>query len=184
MVGHRRTYHRHVQDELVCQALKEKSLTGSARAMVNDIEELQGVWDTLDTCFDQRKKHIAEALDPIVKLRKYRSFENGAMREFYSLLRSAMLGARKADLLHRLINDQTLPSIMGRMPLSDWKKCARERPMWVEGVVEDAFWAFIDQKWKDSLNVTAAELAGWDQGADHRRSSEFPKRGEGERPVR
>jgi hypothetical protein len=34
------------------------------------------------------------------------------VREFYSLLRSAMMGARKAGLLHCLINDQTLPGIL------------------------------------------------------------------------
>ncbi len=93
-----------------------------------------------------------------------------------------MLGARKAGLVHRLINDQTLQSIMGWMPLSDWKQWAKERPIWVGGVVEDAFWAFVDQKRKDSLNVAAAEPAGWDQGVAHRRGSEAPKRGEGERP--
>jgi hypothetical protein len=89
--------------------------------MVNYIEDLQEVWDTLNTCFDRPEKYIADALDPIVKFRKYRAFENGAKREFYSLL-----GARKAELLHRLINDQTLPSIMGWMPLSDWQQWARE----------------------------------------------------------
>jgi hypothetical protein len=45
--------------------------------MVNEIEELQEFWDTLDTCFDRPKKYIAEALDPIVKFKKYRAFENG-----------------------------------------------------------------------------------------------------------
>ncbi len=122
----RRTYHGHVRDELVCRALKEKSLTGSAGAMVNEIEELQEVWDTLETCFDRPEKYIAEALDPIIKFRKHKAFENGAIREFYSLLRSAMLGAWKVGLLHSLINDQTLPNIMGRMPLSDWKQWAKE----------------------------------------------------------
>jgi hypothetical protein len=34
---YRRAYHGHVRDELVCRAVKEKSLAGSARAMVNDI---------------------------------------------------------------------------------------------------------------------------------------------------
>jgi hypothetical protein len=37
------------------------------------------------------------------------------------------------------------------------------------GPVEDAFWAFIDKKWKDSLNVAAAEPAGWDQGGGYSR---------------
>jgi hypothetical protein len=138
--------------------------------MVNEIEELQEVWDTLDTSFDRPKKYKAEVLDPIVKFRKYRAFENGAIREFYSLLRAAMLGARKAGLLHCLINYQ-LPNIMGELPLNDWKQWAKERPMWVGSEVEDAFWTFMDLKWKDSLNVAAAELAGWDQGADYWRGA-------------
>ncbi len=37
---------------------------------------------------------------------------------------------------------------------------------------EDTFWAFVDQKWKDSLNVAAAEPAGWDQGTDHHKRAE------------
>jgi hypothetical protein len=108
-----RTYNGHVRDGLVSRALKEKSLVGSMLAMVNAIKDLQEIWDTHDTCYDQPEKYIAKTLDPIIKFRKYRAFENGIIREFYSLLRSAMLGARKAGLLHRLINDQTLPSIMG-----------------------------------------------------------------------
>ncbi len=40
---------------------------------------------------------------------------NGVKRSVQSL-REAMLGARRAGLLHRLINDQTWPGIMGRMP--------------------------------------------------------------------
>jgi hypothetical protein len=47
--------------------------------------------------------------------------------------------------------------------------------MWVGGVVEDVCWAFIDQKWKDSLNVGVAEPAGWDQGADYRKGQRVPR---------
>jgi hypothetical protein len=57
-----------------------------------------------------------------------------------------MMGAKKVGLLQRLINNQTLPGILAKMPASDWKQRARERPAWVGSVVEDAFWAFIDQK--------------------------------------
>ncbi len=39
-----------------------------------------------------------------------------------------------------------------------------KRPTRIGGPIEDAFWTFIDQKWKNSLNVAAAEPAGWDQG--------------------
>ncbi len=85
------------------------------------------VWDTLDTCYDRPDKYIAEALKPIIKFRKFRAFENRTIREFYSLLRSTMLGARRVGLLHRLSSDQTLPGIMAWMPLNDWKQWVRER---------------------------------------------------------
>jgi hypothetical protein len=66
----------------------------------------------LDTCFDRPEKYISEALHPVVKFKRCRASDSGAFREFYSLLRSAMLGARKAGLLHRLVNDQMLPNIL------------------------------------------------------------------------
>ncbi len=68
-----------------------------------------------------------------------------------------MKGARKAQLLLRRINDQTLTAIMARLPLGDWKQWAKERPQWIQGSLEDAFWKFVDQKWRDSLNVAAAK---------------------------
>jgi hypothetical protein len=83
-----------------------------------------------------------------------------------------MLGARKSGLLQRLINDQRLPGIMARMPMSDWKQWPKERPTWIGGPMEDAFWVFIDQRWKDSLNVAAVEPARWEQGSDHQKGME------------
>ncbi len=75
------------------------------------------------------------------------------------------MGARKAGLLHRLVNEQTLPGILAKMPASDWKQWTKERPAWIGGILEDAFWAFIDQKWRDALNEAAAEPTGWSQGS-------------------
>jgi hypothetical protein len=112
-------YYGHIGDELVSRVLKEKSLSGSVKGIVNDIEGLQEIWDTLDTCFDRPEKHILEALNPIVKFKKYRALGSRAVRELYSLLRSAMLWTRKLGLLHHLVNNQTLPSILARMPMGD-----------------------------------------------------------------
>jgi hypothetical protein len=63
-----------------------------------------------------REKYIVEAFNPIIKFHKYKAYKHTAIREFYSLLRAAMMRTRRARLLHRLINDQTLPSIMARIP--------------------------------------------------------------------
>jgi hypothetical protein len=41
----------------------------------------------------------------------------------------------------------------------------------------------VDQKWRDSLNMAAAEPAGWDQGADCRRGAEAMRKGEQDRKA-
>jgi hypothetical protein len=148
----------------VCRSLKEKSLASHVRLLVNDIDDLREAWDTLNTCFDRQDKYISEALDPVIKFRNNKAFDSAAIREFYSLLRAAMMGARKAGLLGRLINDQTLPGILARMPPSDWRQWARERPNWMREATEEAFWNFVDQKWRDALNVAAAEPPAWGAG--------------------
>jgi hypothetical protein len=162
--AYRQTYHGHVRDELVCRILKEKSLGGDARMMVRDIDDLREVWETLNKCYDRPGKYISEALEPILKFRAYKPFDSRAVREFYSLLRAAMMGARKAGMLERLINDQTLPGILSRMPAMDWRQWAKERPDWSREPADEAFWRFVDQKWKDAINVAAAEPPAWGAG--------------------
>ncbi len=79
-----------------------------------------------------------------------------------------MMGARKAGLLSRVINDQTLPSVLARMPPADWRQWARERPNWMREATEEAFWNFVDQKWQDALNIAAAEPPAWGAGGGGR----------------
>ncbi len=137
--AYKQTYHGHVRDELVCRSLKERSLASNVRLLVNDIDDLREAWNTLDTCFDRPEKYISEALEPVIKFRSYKAFDNGAIREFYSIIRVAMMGARKAGLLNRLINDQTLPGILAKMPPADWRQWAKERPAWMREAIEEAF---------------------------------------------
>jgi hypothetical protein len=166
--AYRQTYHGHVRDELMCRSLKERSLASHVRLLVNDIDDLREAWNTLDTCFDRPEKYISEALDPVVKFRSYKAFDNRPIREFYSILRAAMMGAREAGLLCRLINDQTLPGILAKMPPMDWRQWAKERPAWMREAIEEAFWNFVDQKWRDALNVAAAEPPAWGTGGGGR----------------
>jgi hypothetical protein len=166
--AYRQTYHGHVRDELVCRSLKERSLASHVRLLVNDIDDLREAWNTLDTCFDRPEKYISQALDPVVKFRSYKAFDNGAIQEFYSILRAGMMGARKAGLLGRLVNDQTLPGILAKMPPTDWRQWPKERPVWMREPIEKAFWNFVDQKWRDALNVAAAEPLAWGTGGGGR----------------
>jgi hypothetical protein len=175
--AYRQTYHGHMRDKLVCRSLKEKSLASCVKMLVNDIDDLQEAWSTLDTCFDQPEKYIAEALDPVIKFRSYKAFDNGAIREFYSLLRAAVMGARKAGLLHRLVNDQTLPSILTKMPPTDWRQWAREQPTWMREAIEEVFWNFVDQKWRDALNMAVVEPPSWGTGSGKGTPQEGDRRG-------
>jgi hypothetical protein len=169
-----------VRDELVCLSLKERSLASSVKVLVNDKDDLPEAWNTLGTCFDWPEKYIAQALEPIVKFRSYKVFDNGAIRELYSLLRAAIMGARKAGLLHWLVNDQMLPSILAKMPSNDWQQWVRERPTWMRETIEEAFWSFVDQKWRDALNVAAAEPVGWGTGGGKGAAHEGDRKGAAE----
>ncbi len=43
-----------------------------------------------------------------------------------------------------------------------------ERPTWMREAVEEAFWNFVDQKWRDALNIAAAESPAWGAGSGGR----------------
>jgi hypothetical protein len=93
-----------------------------------------------------------------------------------------MMGARKAGLLGRLINDQTLPGILAKMPPTDWRQSAKERPAWMREAIEEAFWNFVDQKWGDALNVAAAEPLAWGAGGGGRAVSQDSAKKEAAKP--
>jgi hypothetical protein len=73
--------------------------------------------------------------------------------------RSPSIG--RVDLL---INDQTVPKIMGKMRLADWKEWTTKRPEWAREDMGAAFERYVEQKWRDALNIAAAEPHGWEAG--------------------
>jgi hypothetical protein len=88
---------------------------------------------------------MTEALNPIFKFRRYRIKFSMAI-ELYSMLRATIKSARTVSHLKLLINDQTIPNIMGKMPLTNskqlvtsWSKCMQEE-------IEEAFERFMDPK--------------------------------------
>ncbi len=96
-------------------------MKGDALKMVSHLDDLGEMWDTLDTCYERPEKFIEEALRPVLEFRKYRVVDSSAVREFYSVLRAAIKGARSIGRLDLLVNDQTVPRIMGKMPYTDWR---------------------------------------------------------------
>ncbi len=63
-----------------------------------------------------------------------------------------------------LINDQTIQKIIGKMPCTDWTEWVTRRPEWIHKNFENVFEKFVEQKWKDALNMAAAEPGGWEAG--------------------
>jgi hypothetical protein len=124
------------------------------------------MWETLDTCYERPEKYMEEALRPIVDFRRYKIADSAAVREFYSLLRAAIKGARGIGRLDLLINDQTIPKIMGKMPYTDWKEWATKRLDWLQQNLATTFEGFIEKKWQDALNVAAAEPIPWGMGRE------------------
>jgi hypothetical protein len=100
-------------------------------------------------------------LRPIVEFRRYKVANSAAVREFYSLLRAAIKGAKGIGRLGLLVNDQTIPKIMGKMPYTDWKEWATRRPEWMQEDLGSAVEEFMERKWQDALNIAAAEPLPW-----------------------
>jgi hypothetical protein len=145
-----------VNNDLAARALRDKCLKGDAFRMVSHLDDLREMWETLDTCYERPEKYMEEALLPIVDFRRYKITDSAAVRELYSLLRAAIKGAKGIGRMGLLINDQTIPKIMSKMPYTDWKEWATKRPDWMQQDVTSAFERFVKRKWQDALNIAAA----------------------------
>ncbi len=121
-----------MNDDLGVETLRERCMKGDALRMVSHLNNLQEIWDTLDTCYERPEKYMEEALRPVLEFRKYRVVDSSAVREFYSVLRAAIKGAKDIGSLDRLINDRTVPRIMGKMPYAEWKEWATRRLEWIQ----------------------------------------------------
>ncbi len=165
--AYRETYHSAVNNDLAARALRDKCLKGDALQMVSHLDDLREMWETLDTCYERPEKYMEEALQPIVEFRRYKLTDSAAVREFYSLLRAAVKGAKGIGRLGLLINDQTIPKIMrSKMPYTDWKEWATKRPDWMQQDVAVTFERFVEKKWQDALNVAAVDPASWNVGRE------------------
>jgi hypothetical protein len=89
-IAYRETYHSIVNDDLAVKTLRGKCVKEDAGKMLCHLEDQKEIWDTLDTCYERPKKYMEEALKPILEFRKYRVYDNGAVREFYSILCAAL----------------------------------------------------------------------------------------------
>jgi hypothetical protein len=76
-------------------------------------------------------------------------------------VRAAIKGAKGIGRLDLLVNDQTVPKIMGKMPYTDWKEWVTRRPEWMQEDLGSAFAEFVERKWQDALNIAAAEPSSW-----------------------
>ncbi len=152
-----------MNNDLAAKALRYRCIQGDALRMVSHHDDLREIWETLDTCYERPEKYVEEALRPIVDFRRYKITDSAAVREFYSLLRAAIKGAKGIGRPSLMIKDQTVPKIMSKMPYTDWKEWATRRPEWMQEDLASVFEKFVERKWQDALNIAAAEPSPWDK---------------------
>ncbi len=92
MVGLQTNVSRHGEQRPGSRTLREKCVSGYAVKMIGHLGDLENIWETLDTCNENPEKYMAEALKPYLEFRRYRVYDNCAVRELYSLLRAAIKG--------------------------------------------------------------------------------------------
>lgn len=76
---YRRTYHNHVTYELVRRTLREKCLATDTKKQVGNMEDLHQDWEMLEIGFNRPKKYIINILNPIIKFRKFTTFDHAAI---------------------------------------------------------------------------------------------------------
>jgi hypothetical protein len=67
---------------------------------------------------------------------------------------------KAVGLIKILTNEQTLSEVMRKMPVANQKQWAQQRPTWMQGKVSREGLNILDQNWRDSLEIPAADLYG------------------------
>ncbi len=57
---------------MAAKTLKENYVSGDTVKMIGHLEDLEEIWETLDTCYKRPEKYMAEALKPIFEFRRYK----------------------------------------------------------------------------------------------------------------
>ncbi len=107
---YRGTYLEMAGESMVAKSLKEKCINAEVKLVFKNIEDLQEICSTLDI-FYEHLKNIAWVLLPIVNFRRYRVSDNVSIKEFHSLLRATMKGAKSFEFLKMLVNERSFTII-------------------------------------------------------------------------
>ncbi len=62
--AYRETYHSAVSNDLASKALRDKCIQGDALRMVSHLDDLQEIWETLDTCYERPEKYMRKCFGP------------------------------------------------------------------------------------------------------------------------
>ncbi len=79
--------------------------------MIENTQDLHKIQNIVDVC---PKKYIIEVLQPIMNFRRYKAFDNTAIREFSSILRATTIGLRLSACSRCLSMCSPLPPSWGR----------------------------------------------------------------------
>jgi hypothetical protein len=133
------------------------------KKMIMNMKSLGKMREIMDTCYKGQENSVVEFW-------KHKVVDSTAVRDFYSLLRVAILGDKSMGHLKMLIDELTLPCIMEDVGNKQVHLGEREGG---SGIQED----LVEQRWKDVLNVAVAEPTERSSVMPiHRRRSAIPRR--------
>ncbi len=101
------------------------------KKMTENIKSFSEIWQTMDTYYERPDKNIAEAQKPLV-ISEHEVADSAVVRDFFLLLRVAIFESKAVGHLKKLINTQTLLSIMGKILAADCEQWAIKRSTWVK----------------------------------------------------
>jgi hypothetical protein len=114
-------------NHLMAKTLRKNCLSGDAQKMAGNVENLDKIWDIGHLLQETGKVH-GQSLVAHSRVQKIQdSGQRG--RQGVLLLNEIYHQKRKnRSKLKLLINDQTIPRIMGKMSHTDWKQWAPSQP--------------------------------------------------------
>ncbi len=113
---YRQNFLNMAEDDLVAKSLREKCMNEDVRRMISNKEDLDDIWDMLNTCYKRLEKYMSEALKVIIESRQYKMSDSTGLLLSVKGCHQECHGSGPLKLL---INDQTILGIMGKITHTD-----------------------------------------------------------------
>jgi hypothetical protein len=115
-------------NDQVPNTLSEKLLNEEVRKMISNIENLNRMWKTVDTCYQRPKKYISEVLQSVTNSEKNQDVRQHGYQRILLPAKSCHQRGQSRGSPETAHEQANSPGIIGKMPVADWKQWAVNMP--------------------------------------------------------